>query len=207
VKKNRIIAIPLLIILVNGCNSNSILPAPVVGKPTVIEETAERRKNQTSSVDTEPEISIESPLAPPANVAQSELEEHRQQNKSSAGRYISYLIKEGYKPTVDEYGNVDFKYEGKHYVIIVSENDPEFFRIVLPNIWLIESEKERQKALIAADYATGKIKVVKVLVVRDHVWVSFEVFVSKPEQFQGIFKRSMSALQAATMVFREKMSQ
>ncbi|MEN8220285.1 MAG: hypothetical protein ABFS56_28825 [Pseudomonadota bacterium] len=191
--KNRIIVnfIPLLIILVNGCSSNPISQASVVGKPT---------------------------LAPPANVAQSELEEFRQHNGSSAGkmlmaedslqkRYISYLIEEGYKPTMDEYGDVEFKYEGEQYIILVSENDPEFFRIVLPNIWFIESKKERQKALVAADYATAEIKVAKVLVVGDQVWVSLELFISKPEQFKGIFKRSMSALQAATKAFVEKMRQ
>lgn len=119
--------------------------------------------------------------------------------------YMEYLTDEGYKPEVDADGDVQFKEEGKTYFIDVSADDQEYFRVVLANIWPIESEEERLRVLQACDYANATAKVCKVYSVRDNVWVGIEVFVAKPEDFKGIFKRSMSALRNGTMLFVKKM--
>ncbi|MEN8220284.1 MAG: hypothetical protein ABFS56_28820 [Pseudomonadota bacterium] len=95
-------------------------------------------------------------------------------------------------------------YEGEPYYIDVS-TDPYFFRIVLIKKWSIESEPERQKVLVTAAHSNATVKVAKVFTIGDHVWFSNEVFVSKPEQFKGIFKHSMSALQIVKNVFIKKM--
>ncbi len=118
--------------------------------------------------------------------------------------YVDFLNNEGYRATVDRDGDVQFKHESKVYYIDVT-SDFEFFRIVLANIWSIESTLERQKVLMAAAYSNAEVKVAKVFTVKDNVWLSIEVFVSKPEHFKGIFKRSMSALQTATNIFVKKM--
>jgi hypothetical protein len=116
-------------------------------------------------------------------------------NKSEIQQlYTDYLKAEGYKPEVDADGDVIFKRDGRTYFIQVSEKDPEFFRIVLANIWSVEDEKERAKVLVAADSSNAKSKVSKVHTLRNNVWVSVEFFFERPEDFKGVFRRAMSAL-------------
>ncbi len=119
--------------------------------------------------------------------------------------YTEYLTAEGYKPEVDSDGDVRFKREGRTYFIDVSEKDPEFFHVVLANIWPIESEKERLQVLAAADYSNAKSKVSKVHTVRDDVWVSIELFVASPDDFKGVFNRVMSAFDNGVANFVKKM--
>ncbi|KOO23014.1 secreted protein [Chrysochromulina tobinii] len=110
--------------------------------------------------------------------------------------YVDFLTEEGYKPTVDSDGDVMFKKEGLLYYIFPERNDPQHFRIVLPNIWKIEDETERLQVLTACDFANSKTKVVKIFTtVKKNVWVSAELFVNKPEDFKPLFDRCISAIQ------------
>ncbi|MBN2199503.1 MAG: hypothetical protein JW747_06585 [Candidatus Aminicenantes bacterium] len=119
--------------------------------------------------------------------------------------YMDYLTEEGYKPEIDEDGDVRFKREGRNYFIQVDDKDLEFFRLVFPNFWPIESEEERTQVLAAADVSNAKSKVAKVYTVRDNIWASIEIFVAKPEHFKDVFKRSISALENGVANFVNKM--
>lgn len=119
--------------------------------------------------------------------------------------YTDYLTEEGYKPSIDEDGDVVFKREGRSYFISVSENDPEYFRVVLPNFWSIESEEERAKVLAAASWSNYRSKVSKVYTVKDNTWASVELFVKDPKDFKKLFARSMSALSNGAETFTKKM--
>jgi hypothetical protein len=124
-----------------------------------------------------------------------------------AEMYRSFLNMEGYLPKIDEDGDVTFKHEGKHYFIAVSEKDDEFFRLVFPAFWAIESETEREQATRAALQATADTKVAKVFVNRDDTWASIEMFCSPPEAFKPVFQRSLRALAAGVDAFRRKMQE
>lgn len=127
-------------------------------------------------------------------------------NKTELGRmYVDYLRNEGYAPEIDSDGDVKFKKEGKFYFILISDKDPEFFRLVFPGFWSIESESERARVEKAAQHATDKTKVAKVLPVKDNTWALIEMFCSPPESFKPVFERSMNALQTAVATFAEKM--
>lgn len=126
--------------------------------------------------------------------------------KERAKLYEDFLLKEGYTPTIDQDGDVIFRAEGRTYAILIDERDEEFFRIVFPNFWPIESKQERLKVEQAALQATAETKVAKVFPVRDNVWASIEMFCSPPEVFKTVFARSMSALRAAVGSFAEKMA-
>ncbi len=119
--------------------------------------------------------------------------------------YVDYLSEEGYKPKIDSDGDVQFKREGKTYFISVADNDPEFFRVVLPAIWSIESEEERSQALVAADRSNALCKAAKVYTVADNVWVSLELFVAQPEDFKNVFRRAISALDNGAVAFAKAM--
>ncbi|MEL6348626.1 MAG: hypothetical protein AAFV53_36315, partial [Myxococcota bacterium] len=119
--------------------------------------------------------------------------------------YENFLKAEGYIPQVDGDGDVVFKKEGTTFFIDIAENDPEYFRIVCPNFWSIDNEEERARALHSSSRATARGKVAKVFLVRDNTWASVEQFVAQPEDFKGIFDRSMSALQNGIGLFVEEM--
>ena len=119
--------------------------------------------------------------------------------------YSEHLKAEGYIPEVDEDGDVRFKREGKTYFIAVDPEDTECFRLVLANIWEIESEEERQKAAVAMDHCNATAKVTKAYFIRDNVWVSVETFIAEPEDFKVIFARSMTALDHGVGLYVKKM--
>ncbi len=119
--------------------------------------------------------------------------------------YTGFLDKEGYKPEIDEDGDVRFKREGKTYFINVDVEDAICFRLVLANIWPIESEEERQEVRVAMDHCNGMAKVAKAYMVRDDVWVAIETFIAKPEDFKVIFDRSLSALDHGVGLFATRM--
>ncbi|HOI00363.1 MAG TPA: hypothetical protein PLE85_07430 [Bacteroidales bacterium] len=119
--------------------------------------------------------------------------------------YVNFLKDEGYKPEVDDDGDVKFKREGRTYFILVQETDMEFFTIILPNIWEIESEEERAKVIVACDASNAKTKVTKVYSFKDNVWVTVELFIRQPEDFKGVFARAMNAIDSGAGNFVSKM--
>ena len=122
-----------------------------------------------------------------------------------AEMYHEYLIDEGYAPKIDSDGDVVFKFEGGNYLLLLDEKDEEFFRLVFPGFWSIESEQERAMATQAALAATAQTKVVKVFLVDDNTWASIEMFCNPPESFKSVFLRCIRALQAGVQNFKEKM--
>ena len=118
--------------------------------------------------------------------------------------YMDFLKSEGY-PAEDRGNFIVFKVEGLKYFLDINDDDPEFFRIVFPNFWPIESEEERIKAVQSADYSNAKCKVAKIFTVESNTWATIEVFLSKPEDFKAIFQRALGALQNGVKNFAEHM--
>jgi hypothetical protein len=121
--------------------------------------------------------------------------------------YMDFLAKEGYRPEIDADGDVQFKSEGKTYFMSVNDDDPTFFRLVLANIWPIESEVERTQVYIAVDHSNAQTKVAKAFTVKDDVWVGIELFLADPAEFKPLFDRSMSALGSGVDFFVGKMQE
>ncbi|MDP8235914.1 MAG: hypothetical protein P9M08_05995 [Candidatus Erginobacter occultus] len=139
-------------------------------------------------------------------IAGAETTENSAISKAELQRmYTEYLIGEGYKPEIDKDGDIVFKREGRSYIIIIKEKDPEFFQLILPNFWAIESEEERARVLVAADASNAKSKYSKIYTVKDNVWVSMELFVEKPDDFKQLFGRAMAALANGLTNFVSKM--
>lgn len=123
--------------------------------------------------------------------------------REKAQLYMDYLTAEGYRPSIDQDGDVVFKSEGRTYYIEVDEKDEEYFRLVFPNFWNIESEEELARAFYAANHATMATKVAKVYVRSDgkDTIAAIEMFVSPPENFKLVFNRAMSALRTGVNDF------
>jgi hypothetical protein len=106
---------------------------------------------------------------------------------------------------IDGDGDVQFEYQDHSYFLEVNENDTEFYRLVLPNIWPIESELERLKVFKAIDEVNKTKKVVKAYTTNDNVWITVEMFMDKPDNFIGSFERQFEVINGAVELFVEKM--
>jgi hypothetical protein len=110
--------------------------------------------------------------------------------------YVSYLRREGYQPEIDSDGDILFKAEGSTLYIYVYENDPNYFRMVYPYFWSIESEEEMRRVAEIASYVTRTTKVVRVYMERDNEDTSIDVAIlmDKPEDFKKHFSRLLTII-------------
>lgn len=119
--------------------------------------------------------------------------------------YREYLVQEGYAPKIDSDGDVIFKYEGLTYIILISEDDDEYFQM-MALFWDIESAEERRRAHSAALEISKNLKVVKLVPYGDDsMSAAVEMFCVPPEAFKPVFGRSASAIRVAIRQFAEKM--
>jgi hypothetical protein len=119
--------------------------------------------------------------------------------------YLELLKKKGMAGWIDTDGDVQFKWEDHTYFLEVDEEDPKFFRLVLINIWPIETELERLQVLKAMDIANAKVKVAKLFQVRDNVWISVEGFQRETGDCEAYLDRSLSVINLAVDYFVENM--
>ncbi|MDR2523446.1 MAG: hypothetical protein LBC93_07100 [Synergistaceae bacterium] len=120
-----------------------------------------------------------------------------------ADMYAEYLKSEGYFPTVDKDGDVFFKYEGSAYFILVDEDDPQFFVVIYPTFWKIDSESEKTLARKVALEVTNSTKGAKVFLDRQEMNVSInaETLLKQPEDFKDVFPRILNMISSARKKF------
>lgn len=115
--------------------------------------------------------------------------------------YRSFTEGQDYESWIDSDGDVQFKRGEFTYFIEVNEDDLEFFRMVLPNIWPIESELERLQAQRAVNEANTFLKVVKLYTVDDDVWVGIENLHEDVSDFEVHFSRYLSLIDSGVERF------
>jgi hypothetical protein len=121
--------------------------------------------------------------------------------------YVSYLREEGYSPWIDDDGDVGFEKNDLNFYIIVNEGDLEFFQLLFPGIYSVDTPQERQRAAAAISVVNRKRKVAKVYMntSETRVTVSAEVFVRNPGDFRGTFTRMFNNVLLAAQDFLEAM--
>lgn len=122
-------------------------------------------------------------------------------------KFKEYLLEQGYRPTLDEDGDLVFRNEGKYFFISIDSDDDKFIRLVAPNIWEIESEHELQQAFIQANRATCSLKSAKVFVLKNqkNVWATIEMFVPDEQAFIAVFPRCLEVVARAVSRFQADM--
>lgn len=132
---------------------------------------------------------------------------HAQTDEQIQEKYTTFLHEKDFFSKIDEDGDVQFKYDDKTYFLDVDEDDSNFFRLVLANIWPIESEEERSLALRAMDQANNRVKVAKIYMVNDNIWVSVEIFQENPNDYEAYFDRSIEVILRCVEYFKEGMAE
>jgi len=112
------------------------------------------------------------------------------------GIYMAYLSQEGYVPSIDEDGDIQFKVAGDNYFIIVNENDLQFFQVYMG--FKMESISP-ENALTAVNFSNRSSKVVKVAFSPDRnvISITAELLLNDPKDFIPIFSRAISLIQNA----------
>ncbi len=119
--------------------------------------------------------------------------------------YLDFLEGEGIDGTVDGDGDIQFSYNDHTFFLEVNEDDSEFFRLVLPNIWPIESISEGLEVVQACDEVNRSMKCTKAYVTNDNVWIAVELFVDQPNDFKNVFSRCLEAIENGLEKFIDKM--
>ena len=119
--------------------------------------------------------------------------------------YTNFLNEKGYENSIDGDGDVQFKHNDRTFFIEVNEDDTEFFRVVLANIWPIESVSEGLQVVQACDEVNRTMKCTKAYTTNDDVWIAVELFVGRPDAFKDVFERCLSAIELGVSTFVDEM--
>jgi len=116
--------------------------------------------------------------------------------------YLDYLISRNIQAHIDEEGDIEFDYEGTHinveltFYIVIDESDQQYFRILAPGLYSLETESKRHQALLAAANASRRASVAKIYARADGATMnaSAEAFVASPQDFKVVFLKLMREL-------------
>ena len=110
--------------------------------------------------------------------------------------YMEYLRQEGYVPTVDADGDIQFKVAGDVYFIILNETDLQFFQIYTG--FKLDTVPE-EAAINAANSSNRNSKVVKISFSSERKVISItaELLLNDPKDFIPIFSRAISLIRNA----------
>lgn len=123
----------------------------------------------------------------------------------SANYLVDRLAAEGFPACLDSDGDVTFKCEGMHYFLCFDEGDPSFGKLILPNVWEIESPAELQQALAALDNINRKMKVAKGYTQRDQVCFTVELWLDTQARWSDFLQRAVRALTHSLGLFMLQM--
>ncbi|WP_245557616.1 hypothetical protein [Deinococcus peraridilitoris] len=124
---------------------------------------------------------------------------------SSQNTLREALTAEGFRVEESPDSGLSFKYEGSTYFLPDNHEDPQFFQLLLPNFWSLETEDEYGRALLACDALNRHAKLVKVHTVENDTWVSVEAIHADPRHFLQFLPRYLSYIQDAVRIFRDQM--
>lgn len=108
--------------------------------------------------------------------------------KAMTKYYVDFLEKEGMRPVVKG-EDIAFQFQEKVFLLLIDHRDQQFFRLLMPNFWLIASETERQKAYQFASEVTSEVKVGKIIISGNRVHASAEMLTGPEANPNDFFLR------------------
>lgn len=118
---------------------------------------------------------------------------------------LQHLQAEGYQASIDSDGDIAFRFEGMGYVLCFDEDDAQFAKLILPNVWSIDTPDELQRVLAALDEVNRRIKLVKGHAVRGQVWFCIEMLLVDQRHWSVFLSRATRAISHATSMFAAEM--
>jgi outer membrane lipoprotein-sorting protein len=122
--------------------------------------------------------------------------------------YMEYLRQQGYPAEIDSDGDILFRAEGRSYYIIVNDTDLEYFELLYPNFWEIESDEEWIRVAAACSAVSRTTKIAKVYITSNNdTSIIADVLLLNPKDFANVFPRMMNIVRLARDKFLEQMRQ
>ena len=121
---------------------------------------------------------------------------------------INTLEKMGYSPTVDDDGDVMFRYQMKYLYVMNTRNDESFVTLLLPQFNEVEDGKELL-VLGVCNKLTRDLKLAKVYIDRSfkNVSASCDFYYVNEEALEDNLKQSLQLLGSIRTVFRKELSE
>jgi len=169
-------------------------------------------KNDTQHAVTHTASAIHPERLPPNNALDSRAATMRELRRIIASRKDSqavaiaeFLRQEGFRPTLDEDGDVAFQYEGLHHCIMIDDEDPDYLLVGCPGFWVTESAGEKLQATLVVSAVNRNVKVAKVYLAEDRVWATAELFAGSPGAYKQVFHHLLAAMRTAMHMFADLM--
>ena len=127
---------------------------------------------------------------------------------------MDYLAEEGFRPHETPFG-IAFKKEGINFLYFKDEDDEQYFRLMMPAIFVVTEDNE-DMIMRAMNDVNGSIKVVKLYTMEmedeqgnkeTSVWVAFEILADTTPELGDIVPRAISLLQGARIAFLAKLEE
>jgi len=121
--------------------------------------------------------------------------------RSTISSIYEFLAEEGYRPEIQDSGNLAFKAEGRRYVIILDDEDVNFIRFCAMNLtshfeltWgqAVEySNKVNSKFKIAKASCIERDGVIRVSVDSEHCYSKVEHFIDQLDRLLGAIRNAV----------------
>lgn len=108
---------------------------------------------------------------------------------------------------IDSIDEVSFSYDGLNFLFIYSSDDPSYFRMMLPRIFIHDSNNsQEEKVRLKLDELNLSFRVAKAIVVDSEnqktVWILFEQFAYSENGISLLFDSGIAILRGFIQEFR-----
>ena len=127
---------------------------------------------------------------------------------------MEFLAEEGFRPHETPFG-IAFKSEGLNFLYFKDEDDEQYFRLMMPAIFVVTEDNEDTVLSVMND-VNGTIKVVKLYTMdmddedgktEKSVWVAFEILADTTPELNDIVPRALALLRSARITFLAKLEE
>ena len=127
---------------------------------------------------------------------------------------MEFLAEEGFRPHETPFG-IAFKSEGLNFLYFKDEDDEQYFRLMMPAIFVVTEDNEDTVLSVMND-VNGTIKVVKLYTMdiededgksEKSVWAAFEILADTTPELNDIVPRAIALLRGARIAFLSKLEE
>ena len=127
---------------------------------------------------------------------------------------MEFLAEEGFRPHETPFG-IAFKSEGCNFLYFKDEDDEQYFRLMMPAIFVVTEDNEDTVLSVMND-VNGTIKVVKLYTMdiededgksEKSVWAAFEILADTTPELNDIVPRAIALLRGARIAFLAKLEE
>lgn len=120
---------------------------------------------------------------------------------------FEYFSNEGFRPKGDKLRQtIEFRKDGERFHLQFDKDDPDFYRLNLPDFWLMADQDEWRNAKLAALQVNRTIKCACVDISEQYdpdakASIKAELFCDNVDSFLEVWERAANSIQAARREF------